>query len=98
MNILYIHFADGARGDTQEYEVQCNIKTRAASYNIITDTELYQLQQLAVSLEDSNPEESKMVDGSDDSKMQDTSDIVFIGICVLAGLLMLIAIIGLVLL
>ncbi|XP_055498218.1 CUB domain-containing protein 2 [Leucoraja erinacea] len=98
VNILYIHFADGARGDTQEYEVQCNIKTRAASYNIITDTELYQLQQLAVSLEDSNPEESKMVDGSDDSKMQDTSDIVFIGICVLAGLLMLIAIIGLVLL
>ncbi|XP_038649437.1 CUB domain-containing protein 2 [Scyliorhinus canicula] len=98
VNILYINLSDGTQDDTQEYEVQCDLKTKAASYHIITDIELYQLQQQAVSLVDSNSEESKVVDGSEGSKMQDTSDIVFIGICVLAGILMLIAIIGLVLL
>ncbi|XP_048394777.1 CUB domain-containing protein 2 isoform X1 [Stegostoma tigrinum] len=98
VNILYVMFSDGTWEDNQEYEVQCDLKRKAASYNVITDTEQYQLQQQAVNLEDSNSDELKVEDGSDLSRTQDSSDIVFIGICVLAGILMLIAIIGLVLL
>ncbi|MBN3302309.1 CDCP2 protein, partial [Amia calva] len=97
VNTLYIDFSDGHQENIQEYEVLCEPKRKEASVNIITGEERDLLNQLAQGKENANGENADPSD-SDSFRGQDTSDIVFISICALAGILMLIAIIGLVLL
>ncbi|MBN3313300.1 CDCP2 protein, partial [Atractosteus spatula] len=95
VNTLYVDFSDGQQENIQEYEVQCEPRHKEASINIISGDDRYRLNQLTERT-DTNTEDADSSDA--DFRGQDTSDIVFISICVLAGILMLIAIIGLVLL
>uniref|UniRef100_H3ACI3 CUB domain containing protein 2 n=2 Tax=Latimeria chalumnae TaxID=7897 RepID=H3ACI3_LATCH len=98
VSILYINFSEPIQKNIQEYELQCDPKKKEASVNIVSDSEHYKLKQMSENLVEPKREGSDAAESSEGSKKQDTSDIVFIGICVLAGILMLIAIIGLVLL
>lgn len=97
MNTLYIDFSEGHQENRQQYEVLCDPKRKEASVNIISGGDPKRLSQQAENLVETQPVETDTSD-SDSLKKHDTSDIVFISICVLAGILMLIAIIGLVLL
>ncbi|XP_015210799.1 CUB domain-containing protein 2 [Lepisosteus oculatus] len=95
VNTLYVDFSDGQQENIQEYEVQCEPRHKEASINLISGDDRYRLNQLTERT-DTNTEDADSSNA--DVRGQDTSDIVFISICVLAGILMLIAIIGLVLL
>ncbi|XP_026521487.1 CUB domain-containing protein 2 [Notechis scutatus] len=97
VSILYIDFSNGNQKDVHQYEVQCEPKRKEALVNLISGSNPYRLDQYAENLVESQP---KDVGGGAvyESKAQDTSDFVFISICVLAGVLMVIAIVGLVLL
>ncbi|KAK1165222.1 CUB domain-containing protein 2 [Acipenser oxyrinchus oxyrinchus] len=97
VNTLYIDFSEGHQENRQQYEVLCDPKRKEASVNIISGGDPKRLSQQAENLVETQPVETDTSD-SDSLKKHDTSDIVFISICVLAGILMLIAIIGLVLL
>uniref|UniRef100_A0A8D0H922 CUB domain containing protein 2 n=1 Tax=Sphenodon punctatus TaxID=8508 RepID=A0A8D0H922_SPHPU len=97
VSILYIDFSDGKQEDVHQYEVQCEPKRKEASVNLLSGSSLYRLSQYAENLVESQRQEAEPADVYE-SKSQDTSDIVFISICVLAGILMVIAIVGLVLL
>ncbi|XP_039590589.1 CUB domain-containing protein 2 [Polypterus senegalus] len=97
VNTLYIDFSDEKQENVQEYEVQCDPRKKEAAVNIITGMDPYKVDQMVENHAKGKTAESDPAD-TDSSKQQDTSDVVFISICVLAGILMLIAIIGLVLL
>lgn len=93
VNKLYIDFSDGKQLNVQEYKVQCDALRKVASVSIISAEE----RRLE--------EEAQQGDGGGDggarnpeTEPHDLSDIVFISICVLAVILMIIAIIWLVLL
>ncbi|KAG9343291.1 hypothetical protein JZ751_014272 [Albula glossodonta] len=94
VNTLYIDFSDGKQQNVQEYEVQCDAQRKVASVSIISVEERNRLNELARRAEEANSEGGV----EQDSKPHDTSDIVFISICVLAVILMVIAIVWLVLL
>ncbi|KAI1883100.1 hypothetical protein AGOR_G00241760 [Albula goreensis] len=94
VNTLYIDFSDGKQQNVQEYEVQCDAQRKVASVSIISVEERNRLNELARRAEEANSEGGVQ----QDSKPHDTSDIVFISICVLAVILMVIAIVWLVLL
>lgn len=93
VNKLYIDFSDGKHQNVQEYRVQCDALRKIASVSIISAEE----RRLE--------EQAKQSDKDSDNNARDTeaepldlSDIVFISICVLAVILMVIAIVWLVLL
>ncbi|XP_068098520.1 CUB domain-containing protein 2 [Hyperolius riggenbachi] len=96
VSTLYIDFSLGAQEDVHEYEVQCEPKRKEASVRILSGSDLAQLKGLAENPGDPQPPEAEASESSD--RGQDSSDVVFISICILAGVLMVIAVVGLVLL
>ncbi|XP_066508153.1 CUB domain-containing protein 2-like [Hoplias malabaricus] len=95
VNSLYIDFSDGKQQNIQEYEVQCDAQRKVAMVNIISVEERTRMNELARLAEVSNSQSSGE---ATDTEPHETSDIVFISVCVLAVILMLIAIVWLVLL
>ncbi|XP_036410589.1 CUB domain-containing protein 2 [Megalops cyprinoides] len=94
VNTLYIDFSNGKQQNVEEYEVQCDAQRKVASVSIVTVEERNRLNELA-----RRAEEASSGSGEEEgSEPHDTSDIVFISICVLAVILMVIAIVWLVLL
>ncbi|KAL4608254.1 CUB domain-containing protein 2 [Arapaima gigas] len=94
VNTLYINISNSKQQNVQEYEVQCDVQRKMASVNIVSVEERKRLNELIQRLEEANSG-----DGTDETaEPHETSDIVFISICVLAIVLMLIAIVWLVLL
>ncbi|XP_019131793.1 CUB domain-containing protein 2 [Larimichthys crocea] len=93
VNKLYIDFSDGKQQNVQEYRVQCDALRKIASVSLISAEERRLEEQAQQTDNDSggNTEEPEPVP-------HDLSDIVFISICVLAVILMVIAIVWLVLL
>uniref|UniRef100_A0A8C3XE96 CUB domain containing protein 2 n=1 Tax=Cyanoderma ruficeps TaxID=181631 RepID=A0A8C3XE96_9PASS len=96
VSTLYIDFSVGDQEDIHQYEVQCEPKRKEASVTLIVGPDPSRLSQ-AENLVDAQQWEGEAIDARE-IKSQDTSDIVFISICILAGLLMVIAVVGLVLL
>ena len=91
VNTLYIDFSDGK---LQEYEVLCDAQRKMATVAHISTEERNRLNELA-----RQAENAVIVGGGVVSvEPHDPSDIVFISICVLAVILMVIAVIWLVLL
>lgn len=93
VNKLYIDFSDGKQQNVQEYKVQCDALRKIASVSIISAEER-RLEEQAQQTEN----HSDGQEGQSEAEPHDLSDIVFISICVLAVILMVIAIIWLVLL
>ncbi|TRY87530.1 hypothetical protein DNTS_007088 [Danionella cerebrum] len=93
VNSLYIDVSEGTQPNLQEYRVQCDAQRKVAMINIISAEERQHLNELARLAEQAN---NKSVDKK--SEPHETSDIIFFSICVLAVILMLIAIVWLVLL
>lgn len=93
VNKLYIDFSDGKQQNVQEYKVQCDAQRKIASVSIISAAERRLEEQAQQTGGDSNEHS-----GDEENEPPDLSDIVFISICVLAVILMVIAIIWLVLL
>ncbi|NWY09255.1 CDCP2 protein, partial [Aphelocoma coerulescens] len=96
VSTLYLDFSVGDQEDIHQYEVQCEPKRKEASVTLIAGPDPSRLSQ-AENLVDTQQREGEAMD-TREIKSQDTSDIVFISICILAGLLMVIAVVGLVLL
>ncbi|XP_076003210.1 CUB domain-containing protein 2 [Genypterus blacodes] len=94
VNTLYIDFSDGKQQNVQEYEVQCDAQRKIATVSIISAEERHRLEEQAQQTDNSDDGKG----GDKDAEAHDLSDIVFISICVLAVILMVIAIIWLVLL
>ncbi|KAG5286459.1 hypothetical protein AALO_G00015080 [Alosa alosa] len=95
VNSLYIDLSDGKKQNVQEYEVQCNAQRKLAYVNIISIEERNRMNELArLALESISQGDGE----SGNTEPHETSDIVFISICVMAVILMLIAIVWLVLL
>lgn len=93
VNKLYIDFSDGKQQKVQEYKVQCDALRKVASVSIISEEER-RLEEQAQQSERG----TEGVAGDPQAEPHDLSDIVFISICVLAVILMMIAIVWLVLL
>lgn len=93
VNKLYIDFSDGKQLNVQEYKVQCDALRKVASVSIISAEERRLEEQAQQTDNDSHGNA-----GGPDAEPHDLSDIVFISICVLAVILMVIAIVWLVLL
>lgn len=93
VNKLHIDFSDGKQQNVQEYKVQCDALRKVASVSIISAEER-RLEEQAQQAESDN---SGYV-AEPEAEPHDLSDIVFISICVLAVILMVIAIVWLVLL
>lgn len=96
VSTLYIDFSAGGQEDIHRYEVQCEPKRKEASVSLIAGPDPHRLSQ-AENMVDVQQRGTGAMDAHE-TKSQDTSDIVFISICILAGLLMVIAVVGLVLL
>lgn len=93
VNKLYIDFSDGKQHNVQEYKVQCDALRKVASVSIISEEERR--------LEEQAQQSERGTEGTardPQAEPHDLSDIVFISICVLAVILMMIAIVWLVLL
>ncbi|NXA48350.1 CDCP2 protein, partial [Nothocercus julius] len=95
VGLLYLNFSAGGREDVHRYEVQCEPKRKEARANLLVGPEPQRPSPRAENLAEGQQREPEP---PRDSRSQDTSDVVFISICVLAGLLMVIAVVGLVLL
>uniref|UniRef100_A0A8C9YW34 CUB domain containing protein 2 n=1 Tax=Sander lucioperca TaxID=283035 RepID=A0A8C9YW34_SANLU len=93
VNKLYIDFSDGKQQNVQEYRVQCDALRKIASVSIISAEERRREEQTQQTDNNSNDNV-----GGPEAVPHDLSDIVFISICVLAVILMVIAIVWLVLL
>ncbi|KAM9844994.1 CUB domain-containing protein 2 [Aulostomus maculatus] len=93
VNKLYIDFSDGKQQNVQEYKVQCDALRKIASVSIISAEERRLEEQSQQTHKDSGGG-----GGDPETEPHDLSDIVFISICVLAVILMIIAIVWLVLL
>lgn len=93
VNKLYIDFSDGKQQNVQEYKVQCDALRKIASVSIISAEERRLEEQAQQSDKDTDSNT-----GDPEAEPHDLSDIVFISICVLAVILMVIAIVWLVLL
>ncbi|XP_056388388.1 CUB domain-containing protein 2 [Hyla sarda] len=96
VSVLYVDFSLGAQEDVHEYEVQCEPKRKEASVRILSGSDPAQLNGKAENVGHSELPEAEASESSD--RGQDSSDVVFISICILAGVLMIIAVVGLVLL
>lgn len=93
VNKLYIDFSDGKQQNVQEYKVQCDALRKIASVSIISAEE----RRLEEQAQQTEPDSGGSVE-EQEAEPHDLSDIVFISICVLAVILMVIAIVWLVLL
>lgn len=93
VNKLYIDFSDGKQLNVQEYKVQCDALRKIASVSIISAEERRLEEEAQQSDKDGNSGPR-----NPETEPHDLSDIVFISICVLAVILMVIAIVWLVLL
>lgn len=93
VNKLYIDFSDGKQQNVQEYKVQCDALRKIASVSIISAEER-RLEEQALQTDG----DSSSYADVPQAEPHDLSDIVFISICVLAVILMVIAIVWLVLL
>lgn len=93
VNKLYIDFSDGKQQNVQEYKVQCDALRKVASVSIISAEER-RLEEQALQTDS----DSSAYAVEPQAEPHDLSDIVFISICVLAVILMVIAIVWLVLL
>ncbi|XP_068427740.1 CUB domain-containing protein 2 [Clinocottus analis] len=93
VNKLYIDFSDGKQQEVQEYKVQCDALRKIASVSIISAEER-RLEEQAQKTDNDSSDDA----GGPEAVPHDLSDIVFISICVLAVILMVIAIVWLVLL
>ncbi|XP_063316962.1 CUB domain-containing protein 2 [Pelmatolapia mariae] len=93
VNKLYIDFSDGKQENVQEYKLQCDALRKIASVSIISAEER-RLEEQAQQTDNG----SSGSEGDPEAEPHDLSDIVFISICVLAVILMVIAIVWLVLL
>ncbi|KAM9322325.1 CUB domain-containing protein 2 [Pholidichthys leucotaenia] len=93
VNKLYIDFSNGEQLNVQEYKLQCDALRKIASASIISAEE----RRLEEETQQTDIDSSGQA-GDPEAEPHDLSDIVFISICVLAVILMVIAIIWLVLL
>ncbi|XP_053549170.1 CUB domain-containing protein 2 [Bombina bombina] len=93
VSTLYVDFSRGTQEDVHEYEVHCEPKRKEASVHLLSGLVPNQLNGLV-----ENAAEPLLPDEEASDGGQDSSDVVFISICILAGVLMLIAVVGLVLL
>lgn len=93
VNKLYIDFSDGRHHNLQEYKVQCDALRKVASVSIVSAEERRREEQAQ-----QTEQHSDGGAGEPNPEPHDLSDIVFISICVLAVILMIIAIVWLVLL
>ncbi|XP_057713569.1 CUB domain-containing protein 2 isoform X1 [Corythoichthys intestinalis] len=94
VNKLYIDFSDGERNNVQEYKVQCDAMRKLASASIVS-VEERRLEEEAMQVDAAGVGPEVVFA---EAEPHDLSDIVFISICVLAVILMVIAIVWLVLL
>ncbi|XP_025942654.1 CUB domain-containing protein 2 isoform X2 [Apteryx rowi] len=97
VSVLYIDFSAGGHEDVHRYEVQCEPKRKEAWVSLLAGPDPQRPSPRAENLADGQRWEAE-APGAHGARSQDTSDIVFISICILAGLLMVIAVVGLVLL
>lgn len=100
VSVLYITFSAAGRDDTHEYEVRCEPRRKEASVHLLSGSHwLGPYAAAAEPLQEAPPrDEVETVEVPVAMVAQDTSDIVFLGLCVLAGVLMVIAIVVLMLL
>ncbi|XP_069334075.1 CUB domain-containing protein 2 [Eulemur rufifrons] len=100
VSVLYIDFSAAGRDDIHEYEVRCEPRRKEASVHLLSGSDwLGPYAATAEHLQEAPPrDEAEALDGPVTMVAQDTSDIVFLGLCILAGVLMVIAIVVLMLL
>ncbi|XP_012877673.1 PREDICTED: CUB domain-containing protein 2 [Dipodomys ordii] len=100
VSVLYIDFSAAGREDVHEYEVRCEPRRKEASVHLLSGSDwLGPYAATAEHLQEAPPgDEVEVPEGPVTMVSQDTSDIVFLGLCILAGVLMVIAIVVLMLL
>ncbi|XP_043303494.1 CUB domain-containing protein 2 [Cervus canadensis] len=100
VSVLYIDFSAGGQEDIHEYEVRCEPRRKEASVHLLSGSHwLGPYAATAEHLQEAPPrDEAEALEGPVAMVAQDTSDIVFLGLCILAGVLMVIAIVVLMLL
>ncbi|XP_032700051.1 CUB domain-containing protein 2 [Lontra canadensis] len=100
VSVLYIDFSAGGQEDIHEYEVRCEPRRKEASVHLLSGSDwLGPYAATAEHLQEAPPrDEVEAPEGPVAMVAQDTSDIVFLGLCILAGVLMVIAIVVLMLL
>ncbi|XP_037017300.2 CUB domain-containing protein 2 [Artibeus jamaicensis] len=100
VSVLYITFSAAGQDDTHEYEVRCEPRRKEASVHLLSGSHwLGPYAAAAEPLQEAPPrDEVEAVEVPVAMVAQDTSDIVFLGLCILAGVLMVIAIVVLMLL
>ncbi|XP_045714845.1 CUB domain-containing protein 2 [Phyllostomus hastatus] len=100
VSVLYIAFSAAGRDNTHEYEVRCEPRRKEASVHLLSGSHwLGPYAAAAEPLQEAPPrDEVEAVEVPVAMVAQDTSDIVFLGLCILAGVLMVIAIVVLMLL
>ncbi|XP_032350243.1 CUB domain-containing protein 2 isoform X2 [Camelus ferus] len=100
VSMLYIDFSAAGQEDIHEYEVRCEPRRKEASVHLLSGSDwLGPYAATAEHLQEAPPrDEAEALEGPVAMVAQDTSDIVFLGLCILAGVLMVIAIVVLMLL
>ncbi|XP_026966479.1 CUB domain-containing protein 2 [Sagmatias obliquidens] len=100
VSVLYIDFSAGGQEDIHEYEVRCEPRRKEASVHLLSGSHwLGPYAATAEHLQEAPPrDEAEALEGPVAMVAQDTSDIIFLGLCILAGVLMVIAIVVLMLL
>lgn len=100
VSVLYIDFSDSEQEDVHEYEVRCEPRRKEASVHLLSGSDwLGPYAATAEHLQEAPPNDQVEVpEGPVSVVAQDTSDMVFLGLCILAGVLMVIAIVVLMLL
>eukprot|EP00073_Rattus_norvegicus_P047115 XP_017449270.1 PREDICTED: CUB domain-containing protein 2 [Rattus norvegicus] len=100
VSVLYLDFSAAGHSDIHEYEVRCEPRRKEASVHLLSGSDLLgSYAATAEHLQEAPPgEEEEILEGPGTMVTQDTSDTVFLGLCILAGVLMIIAIVVLMLL
>lgn len=100
VSVLYIDFSAPGLEDVHEYEVRCEPRRKEASVHLLSGSDwLGPYSATAEHLQEAPPrDEAEVLEGPVTVVAQDTSDIVFLGLCILAGVLMITAIVVLMLL
>lgn len=98
--MLYIDFSAAGQEDIHEYEVRCEPRRKEASAHLLSGSHwLRPYAATAEHLQEApSVDEAEVLERPGTMVAQDTSDIVFLGLCILAGVLMIIAIVVLMLL
>ncbi|XP_041508947.1 CUB domain-containing protein 2 isoform X2 [Microtus oregoni] len=100
VSVLYIDFSAAGHEDIHEYEVRCEPRRKEASAHLLSGSHwLGPYTATAEHLQEApSGDEAEVLERPGTVVAQDTSDIVFLGLCILAGVLMIIAIVVLMLL